>query len=163
MSPGNGCEEFMTDWSVVCADRKLTAQCWKDGSPQINKLYINISSQGPGCAIYGRIVPGCTSNSFFPLFFFKKNLSFCTLCTLMPHGWPIYCSSIFHVFGKFKAVPSLWHLHHSTGKQVTLYRWVIFFFPTTVSVLWLWVEHRNRDPGPLVKCPPLTLSTFYTE
>lgn len=48
MSPGNGCEEFMTDWSVVCADRKLTAQCWKDVSPQINKLYINISSWGPG-------------------------------------------------------------------------------------------------------------------
>lgn len=48
MSPGNGCEEFMTDWSVVCADRKLTARHWRDVGLQINKLCINISSSRPG-------------------------------------------------------------------------------------------------------------------
>lgn len=48
MSPGNGCEEFMTDWSVVCADRKLTARHRRDVGPQINKLCINISSSRPG-------------------------------------------------------------------------------------------------------------------
>lgn len=48
MSPGNGCEEFMTDWSVVCADRKLTARHRRDVGLQINKLCINISSSRPG-------------------------------------------------------------------------------------------------------------------
>lgn len=81
MSPGNGCEEFMTDWSVVCADRKLTAQCWKDVSPQINKLYINISSWGPGMCYQWQNIswlhkhsfpphPSKTSTQIFGLFFF---------------------------------------------------------------------------------------------
>lgn len=66
MSPGNGCEEFMTDWSVVCADRKLTAQCWKDVSPQINKLYINISSWGPGMCYQWQNISWLHKYSFPP-------------------------------------------------------------------------------------------------
>lgn len=66
MSPGNGCEEFMTDWSVVCADRKLTAQCWKDVSPQINKLYINISSWGPGMCYQWQNISWLHKHSFPP-------------------------------------------------------------------------------------------------
>lgn len=62
MSPGNGCEEFMTDWSVVCAGRKLTARHRRDVAPQINKLCINISSSktwdvlSSGGIFLGRVV-----------------------------------------------------------------------------------------------------------
>lgn len=68
MSPGNGCEEFMTDWSVVCADRKLTARHRRDVGPQINKLCINISSSRPGMC-YQAVEYSWAVLSFFSLFF----------------------------------------------------------------------------------------------
>lgn len=77
MSPGNGCEEFMTDWSVVCADRKLTARHWRDVGLQINKLCINISSSRPGMCYqaveYSWAVLSFFSRSFF--FFLSLSLS----------------------------------------------------------------------------------------
>lgn len=70
MSPGNGCEEFMTDWSVVCADRKLTARHWRDVGQQINKLCINISSSRPGMC-YQAVEYSWAVLSFFSFFFFS--------------------------------------------------------------------------------------------
>lgn len=69
MSPGNGCEEFMTDWSVVCADRKLTARHRRDVGLQINKLCINISSSRPGMC-YQAVEYSWAVLSFFSRFFF---------------------------------------------------------------------------------------------
>lgn len=74
MSPGNGCEEFMTDWSVVCADRKLTARHRRDVGPQINKLCINISSSRPGMC-YQAVEYSWAVLSFFSRSFFHFSLS----------------------------------------------------------------------------------------
>lgn len=126
MSPGNGCEEFMTDWSVVCADRKLTAQCWKDVSPQINKLYINISSWGPGmCYPWQNI--SWLHKQFF-LSSFEKFFSFCKLCTLVWHGQCVSCSRISHADGKSRAVHMLWHVFITAScEQVKPSRWIVVF------------------------------------
>ncbi len=68
MSPGNGYEEFMTDWSVVCADRKLTARRRRDVGPQINKLCINISSSRPRMCYQRQNIPGPCCHFSPPLF-----------------------------------------------------------------------------------------------
>lgn len=110
MSPGNGCEEFMTDWSVVCADRKLTAQCWKDVSPQINKLYINISSWGPGMCYQWQNISWLHKHSF-------------------PHTLPRqahkYLGYIFfmyiHIYTKFKVV---YIAHQSKAQEKTLLKYI---------------------------------------
>ena len=140
MSPGNGCEEFMTDWSVVCADRKLTAQCRKDVSPQINKLYINISSQGPAMCYPWQNISWLHKQFFLssppfsppPTHFF-----FCSIskpCTHIPHGQHAYCSRIFHGCGKFRPVYPLQNgFHHCQTKAGEPCRWVcvcleLFYF-----------------------------------
>lgn len=153
MSPGNGCEEFMTDWSVVCADRKLTAQCRKDVSPQINKLYINISSQGPAmCSPWQNI--SWLHRRFFPLprnpplqpTFFLCSIS--KLCTHIPHGQYIYSSRIFHGCGKFRTVRALQHVFITAKwRQVKPCGWVwcfilMFFF---FSCVWGWDDSWLRS------------------
>ena len=150
MSPGNGCEEFMTDWSVVCADGKLTAQCWKDVSPQINKLYINISSWGPGMCSPWQNISWLHKQFFLSSFLKKKN--FCKLCTLIPHGRYVSCSRIFRVYGKIRAVQSRWHvLITALWKQVKPCRWIIFFFSSVGCMGCGWTQ--EACPLPLIRQP----------
>lgn len=167
MSPGNGCEEFMTDWSVVCADRKLTAQCRKDVSPQINKLYINISSQGPAmCSPWQNI--SWLHRRFFPLprnpplqhTFFLCSIS--KLCTHIPHGQYIYSSRIFHDCGKFRTVRALQHVFITAKwRQVKPCGWVwcfilmFFFFPVSEAGMTLgWGQNSVLPTPPPVKYLP---------
>lgn len=166
MSPGNGCEEFMTDWSVVCADRKLTAQCRKDVSPQINKLYINISSQGPAMCSPWQNISWLHRRFFLPspqpspathLFFF---CSISKLCTHIPHGQCIYSSRIFHVYGKFRTVHTLQHVFITAKwRQVKPCGWIWCFILISFFCVWGWDDSWLRSElffthPPPVKYPP---------
>lgn len=153
MSPGNGCEEFMTDWSVVCADRKLTAQCWKDVSPQINKLYINISSWGPGmCYPWQNI--SWLHKQFFLSSFKKFFLSVsCAHSNHMDSVHPVPEASVSaESSGRFMFV---WLVFITAKwKQVKLYRWIGVFFPSFFFPVWYlwaacWLSLENMPP-----CPP---------
>lgn len=149
MSPGNGCEEFMTDWSVVCADRKLTAQCWKDVSPQINKLYINISSWGPGmCYPWQNI--SWLHKQFFLSSFKKFFLSVsCAHSCHMDSMYPVLESSVsvgssgqFIFDGMFSSLPN-------ESRWNPIDEWLFFssFFSGTVFVSWLLAEHKKTCPS----------------
>lgn len=153
MSPGNGCEEFMTDWSVVCADRKLTAQCWKDVSPQINKLYINISSWGPGmCYPWQNI--SWLHKQFFLSSFKKFFLSVsCAHSNHMDSVHPVPEASVSaESSGRFMFV---WHVFITAKwKLVKLYRWIGVFFPSFFFSSMIFVGCLLAKPRKHAPLPP---------